>query len=167
MLGNKPSAFGKFVYAAMQRKAMSLRGLAAILNKSHGNISSILNEKIVNGSPARPALEEMGRWASALGLTAEERAQLVELAELAHTPPAIRDRYLSMRAALAQPVHAAAEPHASYRVAVLTPEPTPAAIPGATVTASTEPSPAQRRKAGRVPFTPDLADDLAFITKMH
>ena len=69
----------------MRRKGLRLRGLATRLHKSHGNISSILNGKTVNKSPARPPLDEMPAWADALGLDHDERAQLVELAELAHT----------------------------------------------------------------------------------
>lgn len=98
----------------MGRKDMTLRALAQLLGKSHGNLSSILNGKVVNGSVARPPLDDMDRWADVLGLDPDERAQLVELAELAHTPPAIRDRYLAMKALLTRPAQQAASTSEPY-----------------------------------------------------
>lgn len=57
----------------------------------------------------------MPKWAEVLGLDPDEREQLVELAELAHTPPAIRARYLAMKAMLTPRQHLrAAEPRIPY-----------------------------------------------------
>lgn len=71
----------------------------------------------------------MDRWADALGLSPAERAELIELAELAHTPQGIRAKYLALKEAAEG--RRAASPATPYL------------------------SPAAVRKAARQPFVPD------------
>ena len=109
-------AFAEFISAHLRRRGLTRMAFARMVERSDGNLSNILNADPARKTQYRPPLDEMPTWADVLGLSPEEREQLVELAELAHTPTAIRDRYLAMKAQLAQPVRQAAsatEPYAT------------------------------------------------------
>lgn len=107
-------AFAEFISERLRRRGLTRMAFARRVERSDGNLSNILNADPARKTQYRPPLDEMDMWAEVLGLDPAEREQLVELAELAHTPPAIRERYLAMKVMLARPAQQAASPAEPY-----------------------------------------------------
>jgi transcriptional regulator with XRE-family HTH domain len=113
-MGDVPP-FAELMSDHLRRAGLSRLAFARLVGRSDGNISNILSADPSRRTQYRPPLDEIPHWAEVLGLSPAERAQLIELAELAHTPPAIRARYLAMQALLATVPAQAAEAAQPYR----------------------------------------------------
>lgn len=177
--------FGRFVRERLERIDLSAHEFAKALGKSPGNVSNILNRSQVNklGAIARPPLEEMDRWAAVLHLDEAEVAEFVKLAELEHTPEGIRKRLLAYEATKLDPIDTnaialiedveelrfelaktKAENERLRKAADTFTEAARRAI--TPIKADTaELSPAAKRKAARVPFTPDPVEQPAEPTR--
>lgn len=89
--------FSGFIKAALAQADMTLTAFAAAVGRSTGNVSNILKQDQSSKTQFKPPLEDMPKWAEALKLEAHQAAELVELAELCHAPPALRARYLALQ----------------------------------------------------------------------
>lgn len=88
--------FGEFLKSSLKAHGMSVYVLCKKLGKSTGNVSNIMHERPIPGGKAgsryKPPLNEMDRWADAIGMNDEERGRLKELADMAQLPPSMQSR---------------------------------------------------------------------------
>lgn len=79
---------------------LAARGWSGARFARRVGVSQSWLSKVLRGE-RRPPREGLRRWADALGLDETGRRTLLELAELAHAPEAVRERLASVEAALA------------------------------------------------------------------
>ena len=77
--------------AALDAVPISQRAFARKVGVSNAFVPLIIQGKRL------PPLDAIPAWADVLGLKGAARERLIELAQLEHTPAAIRERYEAMR----------------------------------------------------------------------
>lgn len=84
------SAFRELFAQLLQRQRLSISAFAKRVECAHSFVSHILRDE------RRPPIDDLPRWASALGLTTEERTRFTLLAHLAHCPVEIEEEFLRL-----------------------------------------------------------------------
>lgn len=83
--------FGAELTRLLQARGIAQAEFARRVGKAPGVISFIRSGR------RTPPLDQMQRWADAMGLAGAERARFLELAALAHTPPEARQLIARLR----------------------------------------------------------------------
>ncbi len=86
--------FSEVFERALDKAQFKQLTFARKVGTSQGFLSSIIR------GTRTPPLDRLDKWADALGLKGDERAEFVRLANLAHCPELIREDYLRMRTRL-------------------------------------------------------------------
>lgn len=93
--------FPDYLRGLLAARGLTLTAFSKAIGRSTGNLSNILKQDPTAKTQFKPPLDEIPQWADALDLSPQERAWLIELAELAHAPAGLRAKYLALRQGVA------------------------------------------------------------------
>lgn len=85
------SSFGSLLKALLADTKTNQPEFAAKVASTRGFVNNVIH------GHRTPPLEQITKWADALGLKGAKREQFIELAELAHAPERVARRYLAMQ----------------------------------------------------------------------